>query len=155
MSVTPLFYRVRGDDAPQRAPARPDRKASAMPEQSSDPLTLVTTFCAAWARLNVDEIVGYFADDAVYHNIPLDPVTGRDDIRTFIEGFTGGVDSVDFEVRHAVADGNLVMTERVDHFHTGDKVISLPVMGTFEVEGGAITAWRDYFDLNQFMTQMG
>jgi limonene-1,2-epoxide hydrolase len=27
-------------------------------------------------------------------------------------------------------------------------------MGTFELEGGRIKAWRDYFDLNQFMNQM-
>jgi limonene-1,2-epoxide hydrolase len=28
-------------------------------------------------------------------------------------------------------------------------------MGTFEVRDGEIVAWRDYFDLNQFMSQMG
>ena len=27
-------------------------------------------------------------------------------------------------------------------------------MGTFEVDDGKITAWRDYFDMNQFMSQM-
>jgi limonene-1,2-epoxide hydrolase len=27
-------------------------------------------------------------------------------------------------------------------------------MGTFEVSGDKITAWRDYFDLNQFMSQI-
>ncbi len=121
----------------------------------TDPLELVTTFCDAWSRLDVAEITGYFTEDATYHNIPLDPVVGREAIAAFIEGFTGGVDRVVFEVRHAVADGPVVMTERVDHFHSGDKVISLPVMGTFEVAGDHIAAWRDYFDLNQFMSQMG
>jgi len=30
------------------------------------------------------------------------------------------------------------------------------VMGTFEVNAaGKITAWRDYFDMAQFMKQMG
>jgi limonene-1,2-epoxide hydrolase len=28
------------------------------------------------------------------------------------------------------------------------------VMGTFEVRDGKIAAWRDYFDMNQFMDQM-
>jgi limonene-1,2-epoxide hydrolase len=120
----------------------------------SDPLTVVTEFCAAWTRLDADEIAGYFTDESVYHNIPLDPVVGRDDIRAFIEGFTGGVDSVVFEIRHVLCDGPLVMTERVDHFHSPGRVISLPVMGTFEVEGDKIVAWRDYFDLQQFMSQM-
>jgi limonene-1,2-epoxide hydrolase len=27
-------------------------------------------------------------------------------------------------------------------------------MGTFEVRGGKIAAWRDYFDLNQYMSQL-
>jgi len=34
--------------------------------------------------------------------------------------------------------------------------IALPVMGTFEVNAdGKISAWRDYFDMNQFLSQMG
>ena len=37
---------------------------------------------------------------------------------------------------------------------TGDRSIELPVMGTFEVVDGRIAAWRDYFDLNQFMSQL-
>jgi limonene-1,2-epoxide hydrolase len=27
-------------------------------------------------------------------------------------------------------------------------------MGTFEVRDGKIAAWRDYFDLNQYMSQL-
>ena len=27
-------------------------------------------------------------------------------------------------------------------------------MGTFEVRDGKIAKWRDYFDLNQYMTQL-
>ena len=46
------------------------------------------------------------------------------------------------------------MTERVDVFKLPDKSFELPVMGTFEVSDGKINAWRDYFDLNQFTSQM-
>ena len=60
---------------------------------------------------------------------------------------------IDFQIRHLVADGDVVLTERVDVFDTGDKTISLPVMGTFELRDGKIAAWRDYFDLQQFMAQ--
>ncbi len=31
---------------------------------------------------------------------------------------------------------------------------SCPVMGTFEVKDGKIAAWRDYFDLNMYMSQL-
>jgi limonene-1,2-epoxide hydrolase len=47
-----------------------------------------------------------------------------------------------------------VLTERVDVFTTPTATIELPVMGTFEVVDGKIAAWRDYFDLNQFMSQL-
>lgn len=118
------------------------------------PLETVTRFCEAWSRLDLDEILGFLADDAVYHNIPLDPVTGREAIRATITGFTAGVDRVEFEVRHAAVDGDVVLNERVDRFFTPDRTIELPVMGTFEVRDGVITAWRDYFDMGQFMAQL-
>ena len=50
--------------------------------------------------------------------------------------------------------GDVVLTERVDVFVYPDKTIELPVMGTFEVRDGKIAAWRDYFDLNQYMSQL-
>jgi limonene-1,2-epoxide hydrolase len=118
------------------------------------PLETVTRFCDAWSRLDLDEIVGFLSDDAVYHNIPLDPVTGRDDIKATIAGFTGGVDRVEFEIRNTAVAGNVVLNERVDRFFGSGRTIELPVMGTFEVTDGRITAWRDYFDLNQFMSQL-
>jgi limonene-1,2-epoxide hydrolase len=57
-------------------------------------------------------------------------------------------------VRNIVADGSIVLTERVDVFVLPSAKVELPVMGSFEVEEGKIAAWRDYFDMKQFMDQM-
>jgi len=57
------------------------------------------------------------------------------------------------KVLNIAGNGNVVLTERIDHFHRAAGVIDLPVMGTFEVRDGKIAAWRDYFDLQQFMSQ--
>lgn len=119
-----------------------------------DPIDVVQSFCAAWAKGDLDALVDYFTDDAVYHNIPIAPVTGRDAIRGTIAGFTAGVESIEFRVLHVAANGNVVLTERVDVFVLPGVTIELPVMGTFEVAGDKIAAWRDYFDMNQFMSQM-
>jgi limonene-1,2-epoxide hydrolase len=119
-----------------------------------DAIDLVRDFCAVWSKGDLDAIVEFFAEDAVYHNIPVDPVTGRDAIRATIEGFTGGVESIEFRVLNMAASGSVVLTERIDVFTWPSKSIELPVMGTFEVSGDKITAWRDYFDLNQFMSQL-
>jgi limonene-1,2-epoxide hydrolase len=118
------------------------------------PEALVLRFCDAWSAFDVDAILEFFTDDAVYHNIPIAPVRGRDEIRTTIAGFTAGVDRLEFKVLNVASNGNVVLTERVDYFHMGERTVELPVMGTFEVEGGRIKAWRDYFDMNQFMSQL-
>ena len=121
----------------------------------TDAVAVVRDFCAAWSKGNIDELIDYFTDDAVYHNIPVAPVTGRDAIRSTIEMFTTGVERMEFRVQHIVGAGDVVLTERVDVFTLPTKTIELPVMGTFEVRDGKIAAWRDYFDMQQFMSQMG
>ena len=123
---------------------------------SVDASDVVTRFCAAWGEGDLDQIMSFFAADAVYHNIPIAPVTGVEAIRATIESFAGGVDKIEFRVQHQATDGNVVMNERVDAFISAAKTIELPVMGVFEIDAdGKIAAWRDYFDLNQFMSQMG
>jgi limonene-1,2-epoxide hydrolase len=59
-----------------------------------------------------------------------------------------------WEVRHIVADGDVVLTERVDHFAVGETHVSVPCMGVFELRNGKITAWRDYWDLGKFEDQL-
>ena len=62
---------------------------------------------------------------------------------------------VDVDIIHVVAEGPIVMTERVDYFTRDDgTTISLPMVGVIEVHGGLIAAWRDYFDLGQFTSQV-
>jgi limonene-1,2-epoxide hydrolase len=122
---------------------------------STDPSDVVSRFCATWAGGDLEAILGFFTPDAVYHNIPMEPVAGVDAIRATISGFFGMVEKIEFRVRNSASNGNLVMNERVDAFITADKTMELPVTGVFEVtDDGKIAAWRDYFDLNQLMTQM-
>ena len=121
---------------------------------ADDPTSIVREFCDSWATGDLDRIMAFFADDAVYHNIPVAPVSGTDAIRQTIAGFTTGVDKVAFEVKHLVADGDVVLTERVDVFEFPNGRVALPVSGTFELRDGKIAAWRDYFDMQQFMSQL-
>ncbi len=123
-------------------------------DETESPAEIIERFCAAWSQLDVDALMAFFADGAVYHNIPLDPAVGKDAIRATIAGFTDGLEKLEFRVEHLAADGPFVLTERIDVFVTKERSIELPVMGTFEVRDGAIVAWRDYFDLNQFMSQL-
>ncbi len=120
-------------------------------------LEIVSHFCSLWqANLDLETVVDCFTDDAEYVNIPIDPPNvGKDMIRATIEGFTAAATEIHFVVHHQAenADGT-VMNERTDRFLIGDKWVELPVMGVFELRDGKICKWRDYFDMNQFMSQM-
>jgi limonene-1,2-epoxide hydrolase len=117
---------------------------------------LISEFCAKWATPDPEELAGYFTEDAVYHNIPMEPVQGRDAIEQFIAGFVAGFDGIDFQVHRQVSDGDLVMNERTDVMRRkGGEPIPLPVTGVFEIENGRIKAWRDYFDMATITSAFG
>jgi limonene-1,2-epoxide hydrolase len=128
--------------------------------QMESPIQVVRRFCAAWSdNVGAAELAAFFSDNAVYHNIPLAPVTGRqaiaNNIATFIRPGAPGIESLALRLINIVAEGPIVMTERVDVFKVPNKSFELQVMGIFEVRDGKIDAWRDYFDMNQFTTRMG
>jgi limonene-1,2-epoxide hydrolase len=119
-----------------------------------DPETTVREFCAAWPQRNVDVLLDYFTDDALYHNMPLEPVTGKNSIREVLNMFIPAED-LEAEIVHIASRGNLVFTERVDRMTLGGKRIVLPCAGVFEIQKGKIAAWRDYFDMATFQRQSG
>ncbi|MBX9640545.1 MAG: nuclear transport factor 2 family protein [Mycobacteriaceae bacterium] len=109
------------------------------------PEEIVRAELAAWNRRDIDEIMSYFSPDAVW-TFPAVTVRGHDSIRAATQGYLARMDHADLEVVNLAVTGNIVMTERVDRFVYEGKRVVTPVMGTFEVAGDKITAWRDYFD---------
>jgi limonene-1,2-epoxide hydrolase len=115
--------------------------------------TVVTKFMKLWdATPTAEQLAPFFTDDAFYHNIPMEPVVGREAICASLGGMQ--MQSMGWEVKHQVAQGNTVMNERVDRFKIGEKTVAVRVAGIFEVRDGKIASWRDYFDLAEFMKQM-
>src|SRR5881296_3323885 len=98
-----------------------------------DPETVVRSFFAAWPRRNMEEVLGYFTDDALYHNMPLEPVTGKDGIREILNMFLFS-DQLEAELLHVATLANVVF---------------------MEIRNGKIAAWRDYFDLATWQRQTG
>lgn len=112
------------------------------------PEVVVTEFCARWKDADVDILVEYFTEDAVYHNIPMEPVVGKSAIADFVAGFVAQFGGIDFRIHRQASNGPVVMNERTDVFVMGGTVVELPVMGVFEVTAdGKISGWRDYFDM--------
>ncbi len=119
-----------------------------------EPEKVVRDFCTAIPRRDLEELLGFFSSDAVYHNIPIAPVVGHDAIRAILGQFLSPASEAEFELRGIASSGNTVYTERLDRFVLNGKPVELPVMGAFEVNSeGQITAWRDYFDMAMFTKQ--
>lgn len=118
-------------------------------------LSVVRSFIEAWGRNDLQEILSFFADDCVYHNMPIEPARGIDATRAMIQGFSSMASRVDWRLHQvAESESGVVLTERTDRFEIGGRWVELPVMGSFELREGKIVAWRDYFDLAQFQRQL-
>ena len=117
-------------------------------------MDVVKKFLDHWNAKEIDEACNMLSEDVDYHNIPMDPIKGREASRAFLAGMAEA-ESIDWKL-HAIAEnGDVVLTERTDCFYYANgKGLEIPLMGIFKVENGEITEWRDYFDLGDFQRQM-
>ncbi len=121
---------------------------------NTEAVALIRRFIEACVRADPDEFASYFTEDAVWWNAPWEPVRGRETIRETLRRGAEHMVALPWEIRHIVAGGDVVLTERVDNFKVGDTRVSVPCMGVFELRDGKIAAWRDYWDLRQFEQQL-
>lgn len=108
---------------------------------------IIRNFIAAWSRLDVEELLDYFAEDGIYYNMPIAPISGRADLRPFISSFMKDWTRTEWEILNIVSVGNVVIAERMDRTEIGGKKVALPCCGVFVMEDGKIKVWRDYFDM--------
>lgn len=119
----------------------------------STPIEIVTAFCAKFPE---DEgkaaIRKYFTSGTVWINEGISRTTGIDEAIAFLErpNRSPSIAAVHFDILAIAADGNRVLTERLDRFvrADGSEIAAIKVMGIFEVEDDRIVAWRDYADVN-------
>lgn len=125
-----------------------------MTKANADNVDTIRAFLEAWSRLDPEELAGYFLEDGTYHNMPAGPVTGRDNVKEFIAGFTATWTATEWELVNIVGAGDVVIAERVDRTQTSAGDVDLPCVGVFEMSEGRIREWRDYFDLDTYMRAM-
>ena len=115
---------------------------------------VIQQFCQAWSRRDAAELIEYFTEDGVYHNMPIQPVGGKETVKVFIENFLATWTDTDWEILNMAEVGNIVFCERVDKTKTTMGNVDLPCVGVFEMLDGKIKVWRDYFDMNTFTSAM-
>ena len=116
---------------------------------------IVKAFVKAWERRSIDGILRLMTPDARYLNVGLSEAVGHEQIRSAIAPFLAAATRIEWTIHHiAESSEGVVLTERTDVFEMPGRTISVPVMGIFELTGGLISGWRDYFDLPGFQNQM-
>ncbi|MDT5187139.1 MAG: limonene,2-epoxide hydrolase [Mycobacterium sp.] len=109
----------------------------------------VETFLYALQDEDFDTADSVLADNIVWQNVGVLTLRGRERI---VKLFRRGQGRAGFEVKinRIAANGNAVLTERTDALIFGPLRLQFWVCGVFEVHGGRITLWRDYFDMFDF-----
>jgi limonene-1,2-epoxide hydrolase len=130
-----------------------------------DAAQTVTLFLAKMGDRDLDGALELCAEDIRFENpaqpAPANVAIGRDIIRERHKRLFERVVAVSWPIRHLVASGNLVMTERVDKFwfapgtFPGGDYQGCLIMSVWIVEDGLIRLWRDLYDLPSTMKQIG
>lgn len=115
---------------------------------------IIREFVAAWSNLDPAELAAYFTEDGCYHNMPIDPVSGREAVEQFITNFAGGWSETRWDILNIVEQGDIVICERLDRTRSPAGNVDLPCVGVFEMSDGKIRVWRDYFDLGTYANAM-
>ena len=110
-------------------------------------IATVTAFLRALEAKKTDEALAMLADDVVYQNVPLPADRGKAAVARTLKGFERFVTGFEVKMINVAARGDVVLTERIDILSGPFVYLDIWVCGTFEVRGGKIELWRDYFDV--------
>ena len=111
------------------------------------PSELVREWVAAFNRGNAGEMAGFYAEDAINHQVVRDPVVGRAAIREMFAAEFGRADMV-CEIENLFEDGDWAILEWKDPS-------GLRGCGFFNVVDDLIVFQRGYFNELSFLRQQG
>lgn len=109
-------------------------------------LDIVRSFLADMAAGRTDAALAAFDDDVVYTNVGLATLRGRRGAGRVLTLLSRPALGFDVELTSCAANGETVLTERIDELRVGPLRVRFWVCGRFDIRGGRIVLWRDYFD---------
>jgi limonene-1,2-epoxide hydrolase len=118
------------------------------------PMECVQGIYDAFHALDLEGVYARLHDDVIYQNMAQEPVVGKQALRAMWSGFDH-IDSLDLKIHHMIADGDVVMNERLDHLVLAGRDVFIPMAATFIVRDGKVISWREYYDLATMERQMG
>jgi limonene-1,2-epoxide hydrolase len=110
----------------------------------------VRRLCENWPWLSRAEFSALLMSDCAYKDVPIPnrEAVGPDAAFEKLSGLKKDWD-ISFRIVSIVGDEHTVFAERVEYFHNRVGAVDdwqLPCVGVFELEGGKIKSWRDYWN---------
>jgi limonene-1,2-epoxide hydrolase len=121
---------------------------------ASSPIETVESFLRALEQGQRERAFALLADDVVYQNVPFPPDRGKAAVLRTFARFDKVMTGFEVQMKNIAANGDVVLTERVDVLKGPLLHLDIWVCGTFEVKNGQITLWRDYFDLAEVTAKL-
>ena len=112
----------------------------------SEAQDVVRRFLALLETGQADDAVTLLAPSVVWRNTGMPTFRGRRVATMLLDMERRGI-GFEARIRHAAADGDIVLTDRIDVLRYKRFQTAFPVSGTFEVHEGRITLWDDHFSL--------
>ena len=110
------------------------------------PTETTRLFLESMALRDTDVAVDLIADDIVYTNVSLPTLHGKAKTAKVVRSLNNPRYGFGVRLINVAADGNVVLTERIDELTLGPLRTQFWVCGRFEIRDGRIVVWRDYFD---------
>jgi steroid delta-isomerase-like uncharacterized protein len=125
-------------------------------------VTIVHDFAAAFNRQDVDALTACFTDAGTYVDNFYGPHAGRAALRAMFErmfregtGYRWSMDVVVGDAARAAAEWTFAYTVTDAVPRSAGRSIEFRGMSLFELEGGKIARYREYFDSGQALLQLG
>ena len=115
----------------------------------------IRAYYAAWVRDDLDAVFALCTEDVIAVNVPIGPIHGKTEARAFFEKFGRNMTEKRYDVERILVSGDVAVVEGVENYLKKGKAVSLPYMSVFKFEGGKISEWRDYFDIQTVLRQLG
>lgn len=114
--------------------------------KTSNPIDIVNRFLRALEEQDHDTVAALLAPDVRYTNVSLPTLKGGPLVARVLKLALRPGTGFGVQTHRIAANGDIVMTERTDLLKVGPLHMRFWVCGTFRVQNGRITLWRDYFD---------
>lgn len=112
---------------------------------TTDNIRAVEDFLNALQAEDFDTVDELLHDNLIYENVGFSRIRGGRKTTALLSKMQGRI-GFEVKIHRIAADGSAVLTERTDALILGPLRVQFWVCGTFELQDGRITLWRDYFD---------